>query len=217
MPGSSSADITSQGWKHYDKGDFALAGEFFAHILDHDKDNYDALIGLGRSQRMGGESDDAVATFTEAAARFPGRARPLVERGALYVLQHQWRQAASDFDAAASLDPDYPGLQSYWSELYLYTGDPQRALDLSRTGLAREPDNLIHKINQGHALLLLDRVGEALECYEDLAGQWHDRKHMSGRAIVESDLRLMRHAEVPIPGLPRVETALSINAAGPSV
>jgi hypothetical protein len=73
----------------------------------------------------------------------------------------------------------------------------------------------MHRVNQGHALLLLDRVGEAIECYEDLAGQRHDRKRMSGREIVESDLRLMRHAGVSIPELARVESALTMTRQGP--
>jgi tetratricopeptide (TPR) repeat protein len=171
---------------------------------DGEGDDYDAALRSGRRHRLLGELDEAVADFTEAAKRQPGSARPIVERGAIFILQARWDEALADYQEAARIDPAYPGLRSYLAELYLYTGRAADALTLSREALAQEPENLMHRINIGHARLLLGDTQGALHDYAQVAGVVHPGKQRSGVDLVLNDLRLMDAAGVDVGDLSRV-------------
>jgi hypothetical protein len=160
-----------------------------------------ALITAGRRHRGAGEHDAAVRVFTDAHEQFPAEARPLVERGAILILQGRYDQALADYRAAGELDPHYPGLDSYFAELYLYTGRAAEALALSEDAAVREPDNLMHQINIAHAQLLLGRTELALIGYRQVAGQFHQVKQRFGRDLALQDLRLLVAADVEVPQL----------------
>jgi tetratricopeptide (TPR) repeat protein len=171
-------------------------------------DDYHAAVRSGRAHRLRGELDAAVADFTRAAQAEPGLARPLCERGAVLVLQARWDEALADYQGAAQIDPAYPGLRSYFAELYLYTGKAADALAVSREALEQEPDNLMHRINVAHARLLLGDTEEALRDYAQTAGSFHRGKKKSGADLVLHDLQLMRAAGVEIPDVDRVLDAI---------
>jgi tetratricopeptide (TPR) repeat protein len=164
-------------------------------------DELEAAIARGRRHRAAGELDAAVEVFTDAHERFPAQARPLVERGAILILQHRYEQSRADYAAARRLDPQYPGLDSYVAELDLYTGRAAQALALSERAAAREPGNLMHQINIAHAHLLLGHTGAALEAYRQLAPRFHPRKQRLGRDLAWQDLRLLVEAGVDVPDL----------------
>jgi tetratricopeptide (TPR) repeat protein len=168
-----------------------------------------ALIALGREHRVVGELDDAVHVFTEAHLLFPSEARPLVERGAIMILQGRYAATLKDYQKATKLDPHYPGLDSYIAELYLYTGRAADALALSEGAAAREPADLMHRINIAHAQLLLGHTELALDSYRRLARQYHPRKKRFGRDLALQDLRLMIGAGVDIPQVVKARDALT--------
>jgi tetratricopeptide (TPR) repeat protein len=159
----------------------------------------DARIALGRRHRVAGELDDAVRVFTDAHTAFPDQARPLVERGAIHILAGHYAQSLADYDAATAIDPQYPGLDSYRAELFLYTGRAADALVLSEAAAAREPENLMHRINIAHAQLLLGHTDRALERYRRLARDYHPAKQRYGSDIALEDLRLLIEAGVDVP------------------
>ena len=161
----------------------------------------DTAIARGRGHRAAGELDAAVKVFTDAHERFPAQARPLVERGAILILQHRYERSRADYASARRLDPQYPGLDSYVAELDLYTGRGAQALALSEQAAAREPGNLMHQINIAHAHLLLGHTGAALEAYRQLAPRFHERKQRFGSDLALQDLRLLVEAGVDVPDL----------------
>jgi tetratricopeptide (TPR) repeat protein len=175
----------------------------------------DTRIARGRQQRLQGRFDEAIATFSEAHRDFPGEARALVERGAVLVLAHRFDEALADYQAAATLDQDYPGLRSYFAEVYLYLGRPEDALAASEEGLRVEPRDLMHRINRAHSLLFLDRVEPALDDYRGLAGEQHRAKDRSGAELALEDFRLMRAAGLHPAGMDRAQVTLE--ARPPSV
>jgi tetratricopeptide (TPR) repeat protein len=177
-------------------------------VMTADPDGYDLAVRSGRGHRMSGELDAAVSDFTRAARLQPGSARPLCERGAVYLLQARWDAALADYQGAERIDPAYPGLRSYFAELYLYTGRAAEALALSREALAEEPENLMHRINVGHAHLLLGDTEEALLEYARTAALVDPGKQRYGVDLVLEDLRLMRAAGVEITDLDRVLDAM---------
>jgi tetratricopeptide (TPR) repeat protein len=171
--------------------------------------NLTTLIAAGRQHRVADELDDAVRMFTRAHDAFPDAAQPLVERGAIRILQGQYKQTLTDYQSAAQRDPHYPGLDSYIAELYLYTGRAAEALALSEGAAAREPGNLMHRINVAHAELLLGHTELALDSYRRLARQYHPTKRRFGRDIALHDLRLLLDAGVDIPQLTKARDALT--------
>jgi tetratricopeptide (TPR) repeat protein len=169
----------------------------------------DARIALGRCHRVAGELDAAVRVFTDAHAAFPDQARPLVERGAVLILAGRYAQTLADYDAAAAIDPHYPGLDSYRAELFLYTGRAADALVLSDAAAAREPGNLMHRINIAHAELLLGHTDLALEHYRLLARDYHPTKKRHGSDIALADLRLLLDAGVDVPQVDAARVVLA--------
>jgi tetratricopeptide (TPR) repeat protein len=171
--------------------------------------NLPDLIAIGRQHRVAGELDDAVRVFTNAHNGFPEAAQPLVERGAIRILQGDYTRTLADYQSATKLDPHYPGLDSYIAELYLYTGRAAEALALSEGAAAREPANLMHRINVAHAQLLLGHTELALDSYRRLARQYHPTKRRFGRDIALHDLRLLLDAGVDVPQLVKARDALT--------
>ncbi|GAB2929023.1 hypothetical protein GCM10027047_27180 [Rhodococcus aerolatus] len=173
-----------------------------------DPDDLGELIRRGRAHRGAGDLDAAVAVFTAAHHAHPAQPRPLVERGAILILQGGYDAARADYDSAAQLDPGYPGLASYVAELDLYTGRAQQALELSTTATVAEPDNLMHPINVAHAHLLLGHRDEALAGYRAVAHRVHQGKGLSGAEVAAHDLHLLTRAGVDVPGLAEVRALL---------
>ena len=83
------------------------------------------LVAAGRRFRATGDLDAAAQVFSRAHSLDPTSARPLVERGAILILQHRYDETLANYRRAEQLDPNYPGLQSYFAELFLYTGSPR--------------------------------------------------------------------------------------------
>jgi tetratricopeptide (TPR) repeat protein len=167
------------------------------------------LIAVGRRHRVAGELDDAARVFTDAHNAFPDAAQPLVERGAIRILQGQYARTLTDYQSATKLDPHYPGLDSYIAEVYLYTGRAAEALALSEGAASREPADLMHRINVAHAELLLGHTERALDSYRRLARQYHPTKRRFGRDIALHDLRLLLGAGVDIPQIVKARDALT--------
>jgi tetratricopeptide (TPR) repeat protein len=172
-------------------------------------DDYDAVLRSGRRHRRLGDLDDAAGDFTRAAELRPGMARPLCERGAIRILQARYDDALADYRSAERVDPAYPGLRSYLAELFLYTAKPADALALSLEALEGEPDNLTHRINVGHARLLLGQRDEALRDYARVADAFHTGKKRYGADLVLADLGLMVNAGIEVPDLERVRSVLT--------
>jgi len=172
-------------------------------------DDLDALVRRGRAHRGAGELDEALAIFTLAHERFPAAARPLCERGAVLLLVHRFDDALADYRAAEALDPAYPGLQSYFAEVWLYLRRPDEALAAAGRGLRAEPGDMMHRVNLAHALLFLGRHEAADAEYRSLRGEVHPAKGRTGAEIVLEDLRLLRSAGVTCDGMDAVERLLS--------
>ena len=135
-------------------------------------------------------------------------ARPLVERGAILILQHRYQQALADYRRAQQLDPEYPGLASYFAELYLYTDRAAEALRISENAARAESGNLMHRINIAHAQLLLGNTDAALIAYREIANRWNPTKMRSGRELALQDLGLLDDAGIEMPALEEARAVL---------
>ena len=177
-------------------------------------DTTDQLIAAGRRFRSAGDLDAAVDVFTRAHQLDPLSATPLVERGAIAILQHRYPPALADYRRAEQLDPHYPGLSSYFAELYLFTDRATEALRISENAAPAEPGNLMHRINIAHAQLLLGNVEAALTGYREIADQWHPTKKRFGRELALQDLRLLDTAGVTVPAVEDARAVLEFHRGG---
>jgi tetratricopeptide (TPR) repeat protein len=193
---------TQQGWTRYRSGAYQDALRDFTRALTEDPHDYGAALGAGRCHRLLAHLDDAADAFSRAHDLRPGEARPLCERGAIRILQHRWAESLADYQAAADLDPAYPGLRSYFAELYLFTGRAGEALEISRQAAIDEPDNLMNRINIGHAHLLLGHHDQALDQYRAVAREMHPVKRRTGEELIREDWRLLGAAGIDVPTLP---------------
>jgi tetratricopeptide (TPR) repeat protein len=172
------------------------------------EDEEESLHRRGRAERRRGDLDRAVETFTHASQRFPQEARPLLQCAAVRVLAHRYHDALTDYLAADALNPSYPGLRSYFAEVYLYLRRPAEALSASDQGLVAEPENLMHRINRAHSLLYLGRLEEARAGYLALAGEYHAVKEQTGAELVLSDFGLLVEAGITSPGMSAIRALL---------
>lgn len=155
-----------------------------------------ALIHFGQQ-----DYEAAVRDFRAAVEADPASARALIYRGDLVsrYVEGDWAACEADYARALELDPQFRGYHSYTAELYLYSGDPARAVAEAGKGMAREPDSLIHQINLAHGLAFTGDVEAAKQIYleisdEDIA---HGRK---GAAFALGDYRrIIEKGAVPYP------------------
>jgi Flp pilus assembly protein TadD len=204
----SGGDSTVRGWQLYKAGQVDGARATFDTILAATPEDYSAVLGRGRCQRHLGAYQEAIADFTKAHELRPRAARPLFERGAISILIERYDEALTDYEAAAILEPAYPGVASYFAELYLYTGRAQRALVLSERASRDEPTNLVHRINIAHARLLLGETERANHAYDAIADLHDPGKGITGAAIALQDLAQMRSAGIEPPGMVSIERRL---------
>lgn len=197
-----------RGWARYRMKDYAGGRTDFQQALALVSTDYEAVLGLGRCNRLLEHYDDALADFTRAHELQPTSARPLCERGAILILQEKWDASLADYVSAEKVEPNYPGLYSYFAEIYLYTHRPAEALAAAQKGLAREPDALIYRINIAHSLLFLGRFDEAKQLYLQLKNVIDPTKEIPGSAIVLKDFGLMKKAHVVAPGMDQIETLM---------
>ena len=197
-----------RGWALYHLKRYDEALEDFNEILRLEPTTTDAALGRGRCYRMLGRIDESAAEFYLAHKLSPTDPHPLCERGAVLILDERWDEALADYKAAEALDPNHPGLASYFAELYLYWGRPAEALATARRGLEREPGSVMHRVNFAHALLFCGQRVEALAEYEAIRERIAVSEHVSGRAIVLNDLRLMREAGLVCDGFDEVEASM---------
>ncbi|MCF3648571.1 amidohydrolase family protein [Synoicihabitans lomoniglobus] len=134
----------------------------------------------------------AAADFKAAVAADPTSARALIYRGdlAYRYIEGDFAACAADYARALAIDPQFHGYHAYTAELYLYSGEPARAVAEAAQGMAREPASLIHQINLAHGLLFTGDVAAAQRIYVELSDE-EIAPGRKGAAFALGDFRLL--------------------------
>ena len=135
-------------WALYlvEKGDAAEAARVAEAAASRHPDPGVVWFRMGQAWAAAKRMDDAIAALEKAAAQEshpPATERALAtaheSRGVDRVLAHDAAGALSDFEVAASLSPEDPGMLLNLAAVLAEKGDRERARELARRSLALKP------------------------------------------------------------------------------
>lgn len=117
----------------FDPANYDKASEAFAHVLELDPDNLDALRGLGNVCFDQRHFDKAIAAYQHYLRLKPDDVRVLTDLGTMYLSQHNSHEAIARYNAALALQPGFFPAQFNLAAAYLMLNDnPDARQALSR-------------------------------------------------------------------------------------
>ena len=117
----------------FDSANYDKAHEAFAHVLELDPDNLDALRGLGNVCFDQRQFDKAIATYQHYLRLKPRDVQVVTDLGTMYMAQHNLHEAIARYAAALALDPRFFPAQFNLAVAYLMLNDNPNAREaLSR-------------------------------------------------------------------------------------
>jgi tetratricopeptide (TPR) repeat protein len=107
--------------------------------LDH---NSDAVIKLGEVQAAQGETDQAIATYQQAAKDHPRNANFHILLGEIYESKHDWKSAQAAYQQALDLAPNDPLASNNLANVMLQLGgNLDAAMALAQTARRAMPES----------------------------------------------------------------------------
>lgn len=154
---------------YVDSGQSAEAEAFLVDTIASNPAQYEAHVLLAQVQRAAKRSDDAIETLKTAIARDPLRPEAYEAMYGVYALDGRREEAGELIESAVSAIPDNEGLQILKADHLIATRQPEAAIAIYETILARRPDDLI--VANNLASLLLERDdAESVERAASAAG-----------------------------------------------
>ena len=111
----------------FDSANYDKAHEAFAHVLELDPDNLDALRGLGNVCFDQRQFDKAIATYQHYLRLKPRDVQVVTDLGTMYMAQHNSHEAIARYTAALALDPKSFPAQFNLAVAYLILDDKPNA------------------------------------------------------------------------------------------
>lgn len=107
--------LYQEGRAAYEAGDFTVAAEKFARVVDADATNLNALINWGAALARGGQALEAISKYQLALARDPNNAAAYYNWGVALERLRKHAEAVEKYERAIALQSDLltPTLQAY--------------------------------------------------------------------------------------------------------
>lgn len=125
-----------------------------------------ALNNEGAVCRERGETDRAMALFTEAAELNPKLAAPHINRAYAYSAKEEWAAALAAIDLAIALEPGRALLHSDRGVMLLNSGSPDAALVSLNTAIQLDANLGVAYSNRGMAHLAQRALADAADDFE---------------------------------------------------
>lgn len=125
--------------------------------------NATACFNLGVDRSQLGDTQGAIAAWTQALSIDPSNAHSYYYRGVARAEQKDYTGAIEDFDQVISLNPNYVNAYIKRGEVYYSLGDRQGAIKDYHKVLCLKPTDAIAYCNQGKVRLNLREYQEAIE------------------------------------------------------
>ncbi len=119
-----------------DPSNYQKAREAYAHVLELDPENAEALRGIGDVYFDQRQYEQAIAAYQHYLSRDPNDAHALTDLGTMYLSEHNSREAIKQYNKALALKPDFFPAQFNLAVAYVLLNDnahAQEALDRART------------------------------------------------------------------------------------
>jgi tetratricopeptide (TPR) repeat protein len=156
------------------RGERAAAVESYRRALDeYDRelpegspkrhDAWGVHLNLGRLLAAGGQIEESLSHYRQAAALAPEQGDPYYNLGLLLGAQGQAAEAAVAFEEAARREPDLPRVQLHRARMLLAAGRPQQALEAARQAVERAPGDPQARFVFGGLLLNRGHSEEAVK------------------------------------------------------
>jgi TolB-like protein/lipoprotein NlpI len=104
----------------------------YKRALDLDPGGALGLGGYGIALKTLGRFDESVPYMLEAMKRDPLVPETYNNLGTTYLSMSEWGLAESNYLRVIELSPEYVGVRNRLARLYLFTDQPQKALDIAR-------------------------------------------------------------------------------------
>ncbi len=153
-------------------GDFAGAETLARQVVATAPETGDGWHMLGLALANLGRTDEALAAFDEAAARYRLNAEPLVVKGDLLLTLDRPDAARQAFEAATARDPSNWRGHDGLARVALREGRPDAALEAyARAAEAAPPDVLSPRLNLARAALAQGEPARAAAALADAAAR----------------------------------------------
>jgi TolB-like protein len=104
----------------------------YKRALDLDPGGALGLGGYGIALKMSGRFDEAAQYILEAKKRDPLMPETYNNLATTYLAMSEWDLAESNYLRVIELSPEYVGVRNRLARLYLFTDQPEKALDIAR-------------------------------------------------------------------------------------
>ncbi|HOO42308.1 MAG TPA: tetratricopeptide repeat protein [Bacteroidales bacterium] len=151
--------------------DWETLCEYGSLALEKFPDNTDFSSLYGMALWQTGQLDRAIARFERILAKLneddtPNRIQTMALLGDLYHEAGNWEQSFSMYDKVLKLDPfNLPVLNNYAYYLSLRNEKLERALEMSKITIDREPNNSTYLDTYGWILHLLGQTSQAKDVF----------------------------------------------------
>jgi len=162
-PKPEAMDFTRAGDQMRDKGDDALAIDFYKRALRLDPDNGAALASLAALQEKTGDRDGAISTYRAAVAAKPEDAALWRALGRLLVTQEKPIEAKEAFEKALKLDPKNPKILSELGVALDCMSEHKAAQEKYQAAFEMDPNNLAPLNNLAYSHILSGEYDAAID------------------------------------------------------
>jgi tetratricopeptide (TPR) repeat protein len=158
--------LLRRAMRAHEHGELDKAQRLYNASLQHHRQNFDALHGLGQIQFGCGRLDTALALFQAALQADIERADGFASLGLVFHALRRFEDALIAYDRGLCIAPDDAELLNRRGVALLELGRALDALENFERALAADPGPLDALGNLGNALLKLNRPALALAAYD---------------------------------------------------
>jgi tetratricopeptide (TPR) repeat protein len=148
------------------QGDLDRTEKLCAGILQHRRDDFDALHLLGLLNFQRRRMVEALHFLCEALKVNSSSADAMSNLGLAYQATGRHEEAIASYRDALGLAPDHPEILYNLGNACLALGRLDEALSSYDGALAREPEHAGALVNRGNTLVRLNRPAEAIASYD---------------------------------------------------
>jgi tetratricopeptide (TPR) repeat protein len=175
------ADLSKHGYQYLKENRIEEAEECFARILERDKENNYALVGLGDAARKRGAYRDAVDHYKKCLVYHPGNNYALFGLADCYKALNQYQKAIEIWEQYLLHDNKNITVLTRVADAYRKVRDFRKSKAIYLRVLEMEADN-------PYALIGLGHLHYDFKEYKDALGYWQRMVELQGRDV---DIRVL--------------------------